>query len=183
MFSKPGLAATLLLALHAAAAGAEISATKRALIVELLQISGAGRHTDEVARLFLTEIHGHYPEMVEQVLSTEPDLSEAERERLREHLDFETFSELFLTRFPQRIDLQGLFEEVYVPLYDEHFDEAELRQLVAFYRSPAGRKALTVMPTLMQQGLERTVPLVQPRVMSLVGEVLAEQRSRSGPGG
>ena len=49
----------------------------------------------------------------------------------------------------QDIDLQGIV----VKLYMESFSEAELRDLITFYRTPTGKKALTVMPQLMQKGM------------------------------
>jgi hypothetical protein len=36
---------------------------------------------------------------------------------------------------------------------------------------------IAVLPSLMQEGLEATVTLVQPKVMALVGEILADQRT------
>ena len=39
-----------------------------------------------------------------------------------------------------------------VTMYTESFTEPELRDLAAFYRTPAGRKALSVMPELMRRG-------------------------------
>jgi hypothetical protein len=39
-----------------------------------------------------------------------------------------------------------------VTMYTESFTEHELRDLTAFYRTPAGRKALLVMPELMRRG-------------------------------
>ena len=101
-------------------------------------------------------------------------------EALRRHLaDFDSFGDAFSERFPQRIDLDALLESVYVPLYDEHFEEEELRAIVDFYDSPVGRKTLEVMPLLLQQGIETTLPIVEPQVLALVGEILAERREQA----
>jgi uncharacterized protein len=40
-----------------------------------------------------------------------------------------------------------------VDVYMKTFTEAELRELVAFYRTPTGRKALARMPVLMEEGI------------------------------
>jgi len=37
-------------------------------------------------------------------------------------------------------------------LHVEAFSESEIRDLIAFYRTPTGNKALTMMPELMQKG-------------------------------
>ena len=166
------------LVLFGSEARAEISESKRLLIRELLQLSGGGQGADEVAQMFLAQIGYVYGSMVEEVVASESDLSAEEKQSLREHLaDFDRFATAFSTRFKERIDLDAVLEAIYVPLYDKYFAEAELREIVAFYRTPAGRKMIAVLPSLMQEGLESTVTLVQPKVMALVGEILANQRT------
>ena len=164
--------------LLATAGRAEISASKRAFIEELLvQSAGAGT-ANEVAEMVLAELATVYGSLVDEVLASEPDLSTSDRKLLRTELaDFDTFAKAFREQFEKRIDLQEIIEVVYVPLYDRHFEEAELREIVAFYRSPPGRKMIQVMPGLIVEGRNTTLALLQPRVMALVGEVLAQRRS------
>ncbi|WP_323973541.1 DUF2059 domain-containing protein [Aeromonas hydrophila] len=47
-------------------------------------------------------------------------------------------------------------------IYRKHFTEAELKQLIAFYQSPIGKKSLDTMPAIFQES-------------SLVGQSLAER--------
>ncbi|ABK38947.1 DUF2059 domain-containing protein [Aeromonas hydrophila] len=47
-------------------------------------------------------------------------------------------------------------------IYRKHFTEAELKQLIAFYQSPVGKKSLDTMPAIFQES-------------SLVGQSLAER--------
>lgn len=42
-------------------------------------------------------------------------------------------------------------EEAMIPIYAKHFTEADLKQLVAFYDSPFGKKLMTVMPQIIQE--------------------------------
>ena len=37
-------------------------------------------------------------------------------------------------------------------IYASHFTEAELKELLAFYQSPIGRKALVEEPTVLERG-------------------------------
>ena len=113
-----------------------------------------------------------------QPFELNPDMA-PEGEDLREHLaDFDRFAVRFSESFAKRIDLGEILEVVYVPLYDRYFEESELEEIVTFYRSQAGRKTLAVMPVIMREGLAATAPLLEPRVMALVGEILAEERDR-----
>jgi len=42
----------------------------------------------------------------------------------------------------------------FVSMYVDAYSEQELRDLIAFYRSPTGRKSIRLMPELMQRGAE-----------------------------
>ncbi len=41
-----------------------------------------------------------------------------------------------------------------VALYEESFTESELRDMTAFYKTPTGQKALTVLPELSRRMIE-----------------------------
>lgn len=171
------LAAALALLLGAGAtARAEVDDAKRALIRELIALSGSDAPS-QMTELLLGQLEGVYDTLLDQVLRSETDLSDQQKEALRSHLaDYERFSQEFRARFAERIDVAQVIESVYVPLYDASFSSAELEEILAFYRTPTGRKVVDVLPRVYQQGLEQTLQVLQPRVMALVGEILAERR-------
>jgi hypothetical protein len=49
---------------------------------------------------------------------------------------------------------RGGVEDVLVPIYTKYFNEDEVRQLIAFYESPVGRKLVSVQPKLVQDSFE-----------------------------
>jgi len=52
-------------------------------------------------------------------------------------------------------------KEQFADLYQKAFSEAELKELVAFYRTPIGKKTLHELPALMQQGAQIGMARVQ----------------------
>ena len=60
-------------------------------------------------------------------------------------------------------------QDDFAKLYMKAFSEAEMKQLVAFYKTPVGKKALNEMPSLMQQGAQ----LGMERVQAHMGELQA----------
>ena len=58
-------------------------------------------------------------------------------------------------------------ENDFVTLYAETFSEQELRDMIAFYTTPTGQKALKALPELMQKG----AALGQAHVQEHVGEL------------
>ncbi len=65
-----------------------------------------------------------------------------------------------------------------VKLYTANFTESELKDLVAFYQSPLGKKVMTKMPELAQQSaqltqskLESAVPVVNKLLADMTAEL------------
>jgi hypothetical protein len=52
-------------------------------------------------------------------------------------------------------------------IYVEAFSEAELRELIAFYKTPIGRKSVKLMPKLMEQGAQIGAKRVQEHMPEL----------------
>jgi hypothetical protein len=48
---------------------------------------------------------------------------------------------------------RGELEEMMGSVYDKHFSSDELRQLLAFYRTPVGQKVLSTAPTITQESV------------------------------
>lgn len=49
-----------------------------------------------------------------------------------------------------KVDMNGLVD-LSIPIYAKHFTKDELDVLVAFYRTPVGKKAISTMPAIMQE--------------------------------
>jgi len=71
-----------------------------------------------------------------------------------------------------------------VKLYTDSFTEAELRDLVAFYDSPTGKKAAMQMPALLQKGMVLGMGRIQqkmPEYQKRVAAIIDEYRKKSAP--
>ena len=66
-----------------------------------------------------------------------------------------------------------------VAAYAAVFDDDEVREITAFYRTPAGRKSLSKMPELMQRGAEIGAAAAQQHMPDLK-RMLEEQDAKSG---
>lgn len=68
-----------------------------------------------------------------------------------------------------------------VKLYTTTFTEAELKELMAFYQSPVGRKVLEKMPALASQSIQISQQRLQaavPEVNKLLAEMTAELEAK-----
>jgi hypothetical protein len=112
----------LLLLLGAVQKPPQMSAHEKAAR-ELVQLVGA----DRLAR-----------EGAESMLATIPDSSETA-----------VYKEVSRTWY-EKLFAEEDFESEMVRLYMDRFSEKELREITAFYKTPAGRKAINTLPELMR---------------------------------
>jgi hypothetical protein len=166
-----------------AASGAEVTETKAEMIRELLTIVGiagmAEQMRDQQSIVELMQMQPSYHQMMELATSEQTDLSEEDRQLLLARLDdFDAFAERFQTLFIERLNFSEIIEAVYPPLYDKYFSDEELRQLVAFYRTPVGRKSIEVTPSLMQEAGVAVEAAVRPLSIGLIQEIVAEERAK-----
>ena len=69
---------------------------------------------------------------------------------------------------------KGELEEEIIGVYDRHFSTEELKQLVAFYRTPIGAKMLQVQPSVVQESMMAGQAWGQ-RIGMDVGQQLAKE--------
>jgi hypothetical protein len=162
---------------------AELTESKQGAIREVIAIVGfvgmAEQMREQQSMVELMQMQPSYPEMMEFAVSEQTDLSEEDRQRLLARLtDFDAFAERFHSLFVERLDFSTIIETVYTPLYDKTFSEEELRQMLAFYRTPVGRKTIEVTPSLMQEAAAGVEAAVRPLAIGLIQEIVAEERAK-----
>lgn len=74
--------------------------------------------------------------------------------------------------FKERMAAPGLMEKI-ISIYDKYYTHEEIRELLAFYQSPVGKKALVTMPIVVNESLlagqisSRTIgPEMKKRVLT-----------------
>jgi hypothetical protein len=70
-------------------------------------------------------------------------------------------------------------------LYADNYTEAELKEIIAFYQTPAGQKTIAKMPVLMQQSLAMSMADVQANMSEFqrrVGALIQEYQKKAAQG-
>jgi hypothetical protein len=126
--------ASAVLGAPAAAQNGADSQLRLDLSRQLLEVSGtmrmSGQMLDQMTRL-----------QVEAFRRANPGRGEAAARFVEDHLA------------PALRARMGELEDVFVHLWAGNFDAPELEEIIAFYRSPLGRKLIERSPRLMQQGM------------------------------
>lgn len=121
-----GLAVLTAVLFPAASWCAEAAPSHRQAARELLQLAGTPRVMNSAAEA-----------MVDAQVKANPAI--------------EPYRDVLLTWIRKYITYESM-EPKLIDLYSESFSEAELREMIAFYKTPVGQKAMEKMPELMQKG-------------------------------
>ena len=112
--------------------GTPIDAKKEADIRRMMELTGAGALGMQVMKNMESSVRP----MMEDTLPPG-----AYRDKL---------IDLFFQKFHAQATQESLVDLV-VPIYDRHFSDEEVKQLIAFYESPIGKKAVSELPQIVTE--------------------------------
>jgi hypothetical protein len=72
--------------------------------------------------------------------------------------------------------LPDVLESISTQVYDKYFTARELNDISNFYETEAGKKALDVLPQVMQESAQMTGEVVTPKVKQIVAQIVQEER-------
>ncbi len=133
--ARAGALVVALLGFGSAAQAQAPSAGQMKLAQQVVEIQGAQRSFDGAIPTILTQIYNQY---VQQNPDLDKDISESLRTMLP---DFEK----------RKSEITGILARVYA----EKFTEAELKDIIAFYESPTGKKFVGTTADLGKQTMSR----------------------------
>lgn len=166
------------MAVSVSTAGAQttISPEKRRLIAELAPVAETRKQIEELVDMMLVSMESQYPDTVDRMLSQSKDMSDSQKAEMKASmLKSNAISKRFRERLPKVINFDKYVEEGIYPIYAKFFTEQELREMVAFYNSPTGRKTVTIMPQLYAESIKAAQEHLLPAVEKLMDEILKEE--------
>jgi hypothetical protein len=158
----------------------QIPEQKRALIREILQITNTQINPNQFIDAILLQEEQSLPDRIARDLEENKELTPEEREKMRKNLT-ETavrMSARLREVLPARINFAVEIENLIYPLYDKYFTESDLKEMIAFYQTPAGRKTLEVMPKMMLDAIKQIDQVLMPKMQKIVKEIIQEEEKR-----
>jgi uncharacterized protein len=154
--------------------------TKSDLLRDLVMVLQVRENAVKLFDTTIGEMKNQYPQMIAGVVDADPELTPEQRQKMKATANegIPRFSTLLQERIKQRIDFGQFVEEISYALYDKYFTEAEIKDLTAFYKSPTGKKAITVMPQLFAESVRQGSERIGPIIVKAVNEIIAEERDR-----
>lgn len=154
-----------------------LSDEKRKIIAELIVLIKADKQLYQITNNLLAVYENAPPITVETMLGKNNRLNSAQRIVMQKILDKrqQSFSRKFRERIPQVINFSEYIERSIYPLYDKFFNENDLRDLVAFYKTPTGQKVIDILPMLAAESVQIARTELTPQVIALIETIIQEE--------
>jgi hypothetical protein len=155
-------------------AGAQ-SSDKRDLITEFRTATGANNVTGSIN--FSSD---GIREILWSVVTEDKELTDAQKQNLRKSVDEATarIDKTMRDFLNDQMKMAKLSEEVIFRIYDTTFTETELKEIVAFYRTPAGQKAATFVRGLSKRYQSEFAPVIQKEIQALLQPNLQTEKDQ-----
>lgn len=169
-----------------AEAKTEIKAAKLKLLKELCVILNPGKNADATMKATLAEQEKQAPQIIDAMISQRApkDISPEKLAQLRKAmidtrlLAMRRTNELLL----ESIDMNSLCERIYTEIYDKYFSEAQLKDLIAFYKSSTGKRYTEVQSQIATEAIQLTNKELETKLVEVSKKVMQEleQKAREG---
>jgi hypothetical protein len=161
----------------------QMSPEKKALIRGLMDIVDVKKSSAQVLKVMFDQMDQQRIQVLWQALVEMKDfntLTEAEREHMRSEIKetTEQNTKRFLELFDKRLDFGAMSEEIFMDVYAKHFNEQELKDVVAFYQSATGKKSLEIAPVLLAESMSEAGERMVPVIKDVVNEMSIEDSMR-----
>jgi hypothetical protein len=182
MYSKTirvGLVTALMLFGCVAGAHAQeenITPEKRALIKELFEVTGLTQNVSSMMDMMLGQNEQDLSNMLAQTSSRNQTLTPEERAALEQKIRESTVrAGEKLREALQRLNYLQVVEDTTASIFDKHFNESELKEWIAFYKSPVGKKMVELMPVMMSESMVKINESLLPRLQVEINKIVADE--------
>jgi hypothetical protein len=160
-----------------------LTSEKRALIKELLESTDARKTAISMYKSMVEQEENQLPDLIWQAISGIKEVRELtsdQQQELRKQLVKESArtSQRIRELFLQKIDFGQVVEDVSYVVYNKFFSEAEITDLISFYRSSTGKKTIEVMPSLFAESMSYILEVIKPKVAEITTELTNEEVNR-----
>ncbi len=132
------LLTTFLFSLPSVTLSEELTPQKKRQIDDLLNMTGAGRLGEMIGSAFIQQ-------MTRMLKQTNPDIDPLAFDLLKEEINDLIHDEV--------VEGNALGKLSY-PIYHKYLTSADLEELIRFYNTPVGKKAIEIMPIVTQEAMQ-----------------------------
>ena len=160
------VALVLAIAFPALATQANPSQRQRDLIEEIFTLT----KPENTARQMIDGMLERVQKQMEREQEESPQSTYEENKK-----DFDRYRQLI----NEKLDYKEWVHSIYVPLYAKYFNEQQLAELVAFYKTPTGQRMISVMPEIEREAMRANTDEITKKVGDVLKQVQEERKKRT----
>jgi hypothetical protein len=150
----------------------QITPEKRALIKDLLDATGGKKSIDDIMEVMFVGIDKEMQKVISTMIEQDKRLTPAQKKQMQKEIEETSVrtSKRYRELFTQKINFAQLVEDISIQVYSKFFTEDELKDLIAFYKSPTGQKMVAVTPELLSESMAKTSEALLPITEQFIKE-------------
>jgi hypothetical protein len=175
---RMGLVMSLLLFGCAAGVRAQeaISPEKRELIKEFLAVTGGTQNINAIMDAMMRQNEEELPKLLARINSSgEKRSPEEQAAREREVKEIAVRVNKRLRDFFQQINYAQAIDDITAFTFNKYFNESELKELIAFYKAPAGKKMIELMPVLLMESMTKMNETLLPKIQQEMDKIINDE--------
>ncbi len=152
-----------------------ISENKRKLITELVEVMGGQKQAISLMNAMMDSQEKVYFKLIENQFANK-GLSESKKAQLSA-LAMETYKRISqkMRNRINELDLETFYDDLSIEIYDKYFTEEDLTNLIAFYRTPTGKKMLDNSSNIAIDSMNAVQEKMLPPLMKIIDEIMEEE--------
>lgn len=160
-----------------------VSPEKQALIKEFQEVTNVRKNANEMIDAMLAFQESQSAQMLSSFVEQDKNLTPAQKQERRQ-MTAEATERVSknVREFLVRLNIGQTIEEIGLPIIDKNYTESELRDIIAFYRTPTGQKTITIAPKMMMEAMmafsEKFVPKFQEFIKETTEAELAQMKQK-----
>ncbi|MCU1433274.1 MAG: hypothetical protein JWP95_2379 [Actinotalea sp.] len=166
----------------------KILSEKQALIKEYFEITGGREAVNKNLDAVFANLNNALPMIIAANIEQDANLTVTQKADLQKSMPkmVVRMSKRLQDGLNQELDFAKLVEEVNYPLLNKFFTEAELKDLITFYKSPTGQKAISLQPQIYTEATARLnailIPAMQKVMKKATDDEIAERVKKTKQG-
>ena len=162
----------------------KISPEKLALIREYLTVTNAVKMSEEISNSMKDLQRMQIKALTDSIGAENNELSPEDRESIKRMTS--EFVDRSISRLEDFLEKEfnaaKIIEEIEIPIIDKFYTEAEIRDLIAFYKTPTGQKTISLTPKMALETMtalsEKMMPKLQEFLKKMTESDLAELKKK-----
>lgn len=155
---------------------AQVSPEKRALIKELLALTGGTKGMNQLLDVMLKQGEKDFPKLMSSLISDNKNMTPERQAAAEQKLKVVTERSIQRMREAfQKINYTQVIEDISAASFDKYFNESELKEWITFYKSPLGRKTIELMPTIYAETMSKISDALLPLFQTEINKIVAEE--------